>query len=327
MQSKPDNSPTGMQDLAHQYLCTVDEALHFVATDPAYNRMLGYGPGELDGVAVDTVVAPEDWLRVREHIQRRFSGEESISRYIFRARRKDGSEFYVSNIATVVTQDGRRVSVSVFEDLSERIQEEYDKRTQEQHCEEVMQEALQAMAMMSSMRDPYTGRHEGRVGDLAMAIGLDLGLDQRQCEGLRACGTVHDIGKISVPAEILAKPSQLSAPEFEIVRGHASLGYEILRNLQLPEAVAITAHQHHERLDGSGYPLGIKGEEIILESRIMTVADIVEAMASHRPYRPALGIEAALTEIKVRAGTQLDARVVETCIHLFTKKNYVFPAD
>ncbi|EQD76230.1 PAS/PAC sensor protein, partial [mine drainage metagenome] len=190
-----------MQDLSHQYLCTVDETLRFVATDPAYNRMLGYEPGELDGLAVDTVVASEDWLRIREHIRRRFSGEEPISRYIFRARRKDGSEFYVSNIATVVTRDGKRLSVGVFEDLSARIQEEYEKRTQEQHREQVMQEAIHAMSIMSSMRDPYTGRHEGRVGNLAAAIGLDLGLDQRQCGGLKICGTVHDIGKISVPAE------------------------------------------------------------------------------------------------------------------------------
>ncbi|EQD59340.1 two-component sensor, partial [mine drainage metagenome] len=155
-----------MQDLSHQYLCTVDETLRFVATDPAYNRMLGYEPGELDGLAVDTVVASGDWLRIREHIRRRFSGEEPISRYIFRARRKDGSEFYVSNIATVVTRDGKRLSVGVFEDLSARIQEEYEKRTQEQHREQVMQEAIHAMSIMSSMRDPYTGRHEGRVGNL-----------------------------------------------------------------------------------------------------------------------------------------------------------------
>ncbi len=327
MTSETDRTPAEMNDLSRQRLCVLDETMHFVTADPAYCRMFGYEPGELDGMAAEAVVAPEDWPRVREHIRRRFSGEEPVSRYVFRGRRKDGSRFYISNVATAVTRDGNRLSVSVFEDLSVRIREEHEICAREELHEQVMRSAIHAMALMSSMRDPYTGRHEGRVGDLAAVIGSVLGMSKQQCEGLKVCGTVHDIGKISVPAEILAKPSILTEPEFAIVKEHPSRGYQILKNLQVPWPIAITAHQHHERLDGSGYPLGIRGEEIIPESRILAVADIVEAMSSHRPYRPGLGIDAALMEITVHAGTKFDAKVVDVCVELFTKKNYVFPVD
>ena len=191
--------------------------------------------------------------------------------------------------------------------------------------EHIMLPAVQALSFMSNMRDPYLGRHENRVGHLAAAIGRDMGLDEERCRGLRICGIVHDLGKIAVPFEILAKPGKLTPYEFEIVKTHSALGEEILRNLDVPWPIATVSLQHHERIDGSGYPLGIKGRSIILESRIIAVADIVDAMASHRPYREGLVIDVVLAEITAQAGTQLDEAAVDTCVRLFTEKQYTFP--
>lgn len=185
--------------------------------------------------------------------------------------------------------------------------------------------ALQALSRMSNARDPYLGQHENRVGHLAAAIGRNMGFDEERCEGLSICGTVHDIGKIAVPFEILAKPGKLTLHEFEIVKTHASLGEEILRNLDVPWPIATVCLQHHERIDGSGYPLGIKGDAITLDARIIAVADIVDAMASHRPYRAGLAIDIVLAEITAQAGTQLDETVVDVCVQLFTEQQYTFP--
>ena len=186
-------------------------------------------------------------------------------------------------------------------------------------------EVLSALSRMSNLRDPYLGRHENRVGHLAAAIGRNMGLDEERCQGLSICGNVHDIGKIALPFEILAKPGKLTSHEFGIVKTHASLGGEILRNLDVPWPIVTVCLQHHERIDGSGYPLGIKGDAIILEARIIAVADTVDAMTSHRPYRAGLALDRALAEVTARAGTQLDEAVVDVCVRLFREQHYTFP--
>ena len=179
---------------------------------------------------------------------------------------------------------------------------------------------------LSEMRDPYTAGHERKVAELAVDIGAELGLSARQQEGLHVAGFLHDIGKITVPAEILAKPGKLSWIEHRLVQEHAQAGYEVLKNVKFPWQIAEVVHQHHERIDGSGYPQGLKGEAILLKARILAVADVVEAMSSHRPYRPARGIEAALAEIERGRGTFFDTNVVDACLRLFREKGYVIPA-
>ena len=164
---------------------------------------------------------------------------------------------------------------------------------------------------LSEMRDPYTAGHERKVAELAVDIGAELGLSARQQEGLHVAGFLHDIGKITVPAEILAKPGKLSWIEHRLVQEHAQAGYEVLKNVKFPWQIAEVVQQHHERIDGSGYPQGLKGEAILLKARILAVADVVEAMSSHRPYRPARGIEAALAEIERGRGTFFDTNVVD----------------
>jgi len=182
--------------------------------------------------------------------------------------------------------------------------------------------AVEAIANTIEMRDPYTAGHQQRVALLARAIADKMGLDANRIEGLCLAAKIHDVGKIQIPAEILNKPTKLTAIEFMLIQTHPETGYEIIKDIEFPWPVATMVRQHHEKLDGSGYPLGLKGDDILLESRILTVADMVEAMASHRPYRPSLGIEVALAELMKERGTKLDSLVVDACISLFKEDNY-----
>jgi putative nucleotidyltransferase with HDIG domain len=171
-------------------------------------------------------------------------------------------------------------------------------------------------------RDPYTAGHQRRVAALAAGIAHEMGFNAEQVEQIRISGFVHDLGKISVPAEILSKPGRLSELEMNIIREHPTHGYEILQDVESGWDLAEIVYQHHERLDGSGYPRGLKGEEIRLEARILSVADVVEAMASYRPYRPAVGLKEALEEIETKSGVLYDPEVVRVCLELFREKGY-----
>lgn len=182
--------------------------------------------------------------------------------------------------------------------------------------------AVTAIAATVEMRDPYTAGHQRRVAKLAAAIALEMGLSAEQIEGIRIAGTVHDIGKIHVPAEILSNPSKLTDAEFSIIKTHCEAGYEILHTIDFPWPVAQMILQHHEKMDGSGYPNGLKGEEILIEARILCVADVIEAMASHRPYRPGFGIFPALQEVSRNKGRLYDRQVVKAVLLLFLEKGY-----
>ena len=174
-----------------------------------------------------------------------------------------------------------------------------------------------ALSATVEFRDPYTAGHQRRVAVLATALARELGLDDERIEGIRVAATVHDLGKIAVPAEILTKPGRLSPAEFGIIKIHPTAGWEILRGVDFPWPVARVAHEHHEALDGSGYPRGLHAADILLESRIVGVADVVEAIASHRPYRPSLGVEFAMQELRRGRGTRWDPRVIDACERLF----------
>ncbi|UCG79942.1 MAG: HD-GYP domain-containing protein, partial [Desulfobacterales bacterium] len=171
-------------------------------------------------------------------------------------------------------------------------------------------------------RDPYTAGHQQRVAELARAIATELGISEDRIQGIRLAGVIHDIGKISVPGEILSKPGKISENELGIIKDHSQVGHDILKPVDFPWPIAQIVQQHHEKMDGSGYPGGVSGENILLEARILTVADVVEAMASHRPYRAALGIDVALSEISKGRGTLYDPKVVDACLRLFKDKGY-----
>ncbi len=185
-----------------------------------------------------------------------------------------------------------------------------------------LEQTVQVIADTGEERDSYTAGHQRRVADICKHIAIELGLSAERIHGLHLAATIHDLGKIGVPAEILAKPRRLSAMEFGLIKEHPVIGSHILREVNFPWPIATIILQHHERIDGSGYPLKLTGDEILLESKILSVADIVEAMASHRPYRAALGIDAALDEIKSQKGITLDAQVVDACLRIFQNQKY-----
>jgi putative nucleotidyltransferase with HDIG domain len=187
-----------------------------------------------------------------------------------------------------------------------------------------LHQVVGALVSLNEARDPYTAGHEQRVSALASAIAVEMNLTPHQVEGIRISGLVHDIGKFTIPAEILTKPTRLSPEELALVRTHAEAGYEALRPIQFPWPVAEAVRQHHERLDGSGYPKGLQGDQISLEARILAVADTVEAMATNRPYRHSLGIEAALATVEAEQGLHYDSDAVTACLRLFRQQGYTF---
>jgi len=193
-----------------------------------------------------------------------------------------------------------------------------------EHVNETLKKTVESITRMTEIRDAYTSGHQQRVAKLACAIARDMGLSKEQIEGIRVTGLLHDIGKIAVPIEILTKPSRLSVFEFNIIKTHPEIGYEIVKGIEFPWPVAQALFQHHERLNGSGYPMGLAGEKIILEAKILGVADVVEAMSSHRPYRPALGTAKALGEILQKKSTLYDPHVVDSCVRIFKEQDFDF---
>lgn len=223
---------------------------------------------------------------------------------------------FLESVSTILE---RRRSDEAFRASEERLETSLAK------LREALNGTVWAIARAVEARDPYTAGHQRRVSDLARAIAGEMGLAQGMIEGIRLAGIIHDIGKISVPAEILAKPGRLSEAEFELVKMHSRAGSEMIEGNEFPWPLATIILQHHERLDGQGYPQGLRGDAICIEARVIAVADIVEAMASHRPYRASLGIEKALEAISEARGKACDADVVDACLRLFREKGYSLP--
>ena len=192
----------------------------------------------------------------------------------------------------------------------------------EKKLRDVLLQTVESLAAMLEKRDPFTAGHQKKVSKLACAIAEEMSLPDEIIEGIHIAAILHDIGKISIPAEFLSKPGRLSPIEFDIIKTHPVTAYEMLKAIDFPYPVAQIILQHHEKMDGSGYPYGLMGPDILLEARIVTVADVVEAISSHRPYRPALGIQYALEEIANNAGILFDPEVVEACLTLFREKGF-----
>ncbi len=227
---------------------------------------------------------------------------------------------------TISTIDGARSHVSgvvlVIRDISDARKAEEELRQSLRNLRRTLEETVTALAMTTEKRDPYTAGHQQRVAKLASAIGIKLGLTDDKIEGLRVAALLHDLGKIYIPAEILSKPARLTDMEMGIMKTHSEVGYDILKRVSFPWPVADIVLQHHERIDGSGYPQGLKGEDILPDAKIIMVADVVEAMSSHRPYRAALGLQLALEEIETHKGGRYPRDVVEACLELFRKDDF-----
>jgi len=239
---------------------------------------------------------------------------------------RNGKKFSIEETSMPMS-DGRHNSsghVLVFRDVTARRSAEKELKESWEKLHEALEGTIQAMALTIEIRDPYTAGHQRRVSKLSCAIAQDLGMSEFQVEGLRVAGDIHDIGKIYVPAEILSKPGQITAIEYGIIKTHPQVGFDILKTIKFPWPVAQIVLQHHERLDGSGYPMGLTSDQIVKEARILTVADIVEAMSSHRPYRPAQGIDKALAEVVQNKGRFYDTDAVDACVKLFQENRFHF---
>ena len=200
-----------------------------------------------------------------------------------------------------------------------------DKTESQESLRVSLEQTIQVIAETVDRRDPYTAGHQRRVADLCVHIARKLGLSDDTIHGLRLAAAIHDLGKIGIPSEILSWPGRLTPSQFNLLKEHVQFGYDIIKDVKFPWPISTIILQHHERLDGSGYPNAIKASEILVESRILAVADVVEAMSSHRPYRPSRGIETALEEIQTNSPVLYDARVVEACVYVFRKEGYAFP--
>jgi PAS domain S-box-containing protein/putative nucleotidyltransferase with HDIG domain len=239
-------------------------------------------------------------------------------------KHKEGTTVSVELNAGTITYQGKPASLIILRDVSDRKRTEEELNLTLEKLRKAMGATIQAMSLTIETRDPYTAGHQKRVSDLARAIATEMGMTPENIDAIRMAAAIHDLGKISIPAEILSKPGRISEFEFRLIQNHPQIGYEILRTIEFPWPIAEIVLQHHERMNGSGYPAGLKGDRIHLISRILAVADVVEAMVSHRPYRSALTLGEALYEITKNRGILYDPNAVDACRNLFVEGRFAF---
>jgi PAS domain S-box-containing protein/putative nucleotidyltransferase with HDIG domain len=298
----------------------------FTYVNPAIETILGYRPEEVIGKYFIDIVRKEDVHRsIRAFTQVR-DRQETIKEETGILLHKDGTERYFSlSCAPNYDSEGHFIGVvGMFKNMTDIRKSEMELKRSFEKLQSVMSSTIDAISIIVESRDPYTAGHQRRVAQLATAMAGELGLSEERIDLIRMGSLIHDIGKIYIPAEILTKPARLNNIEFAMMKSHPVVGCKILKKVDFIPAIVDMVYQHHEKIDGSGYPLGISGDEILLESRIIAVADTVEAMASHRPYRAALGTVAALEGIKKQRGITFDAKVVDACLKLFEEHGFEF---
>ena len=305
----------------------VDFAGNFTFFNDSLYRNLGYSKEELMGMNNRQYTDKEHSKKLFQAFNKVYNTGEPTEGFDWQIIRKDGTKRSIeASVSLQKDSSGKPTGFrGIARDVTERKQAEEKLLLTLESLRKAFGTIIKVMVSAVEMRDPYTSGHQIRSADLARAIATEMGLPQDKINGIRLAGSIHDIGKLSIPAEILSKPSKLTNIEFSLIKEHSRVGYEMLKDVESPWPLAQIVYQHHERIDGSGYPKNLKGDEIIIEASIMAVADVVEAMASHRPYRPALGIKAALEEIKKNKGILYDEAVADTCLRLFLEKNYQIP--
>jgi PAS domain S-box-containing protein len=278
--------------------------------------LFGYSKTDLEeGLDALDMIAPCDRDRAAANMSKAMR-EGIQTGFDYTAVRRNGEEFPVIIYSTPIHSNGNIIGLrGIIVDFTER------KRSLER-TQKALEATIHAIAITVETRDPYTAGHQRRVADLSRAIAAEMGLTNSQIDSLYMAGIIHDLGKISIPSEILSKPARLAEIEFELIKVHPQSGYDILKDIEFPWPVARIIIEHHERMNGSGYPNRLTGDKLLIESRILAVADVVESMASHRPYRPALGLDAAFEEISKNKGILYDPEAVDACIRLFAEKNY-----
>ena len=298
-----------------------------IAVNNAFATMLGYDSPQdvyncISDVSRQVVVDPHEFQKVRDILRR----DSSIKSYETQLYRKDKSLIWVSmSVTAIQDNEGGVVYHGIMEDITPKKKLEQERQANLQSLRKSLGATIKAMSATVEARDPYTAGHQRRVSDLARSIATEMKLSRDQIDCIRLAGMIHDLGKISVPSEILTKPTRLSDLEFELIRTHSEAGYSILKDIDFPWPIARIVLEHHERINGSGYPNKLKGDELLLESKIISIADVVEAISSNRPYRPAVGIHAALEEIEKNKGILYDSVATDACLKLFREKHYKMP--
>ncbi|MGB4220768.1 MAG: HD-GYP domain-containing protein, partial [Smithellaceae bacterium] len=290
--------------------------------------MLGYysseeAAGELINNFQQAYVDPETYREVMNALRQ----HGSIKSFEAQLYRKDKSLIWANMSITAVKDTAGNLLYyhGIVEDISPQKKLEQERQNSIDNLRKSLGATIKALSAITEARDPYTAGHQKRVADLARTIATEMGLSSDRIDGIRLAGMIHDLGKIVIPSEILTKPTKLTNLEMEIIKTHAQAGYDILKDIEFPWPIARMVHEHHERIDGSGYPQRLKGDDILLESKIIAVADVVEAISSYRPYRPALGIGTALEEIESKSGILYDQTVSRICLRLFREKHYSMP--
>jgi len=286
-------------------------------------EMFGYTADDAIGKAMHALIVPERY-REKACLGLKSFSQTGTGPVIGKtlevcALHREGSEFPIEITISAMRIKGKWTAIGIARDITER-------KNNVQKLQNALNMTIEAISKIGEMRDPYTDGHEKHVAQLACVLAKEMGLSEGQIEGIRVSAFLHDIGKIVVPSEILSKPASLNEYEMGMVKTHPRAGCDIVKGIVFPWPVSQAILQHHERLNGSGYPNGLKGEAIALEARILAVADVVEAMVNHRPYRPSLGVDMAMKEITQGKGVLYDVRVVDTCVRLFTEQGFQFDA-
>jgi len=293
---------------------TAEHALALIKGDPPSLALLDIKlKGDMDGIELAGVMAGQ--CDVPVIFLTAYSDEDILARarevtsYGYLIKPFEEREL-ISNIEIALQKHGADRAVRESEAQLRQVNEKLRK---------TIIGIVEAMSLVVETRDPYTAGHQRRVAELAGAIGREMNLPDDTIEGMALAAAIHDIGKLAVPSEILSKPSRLTDTEFQLIKVHSRAGYEILKNIEFPWPIADMVHQHHERINGAGYPQGLEGAEILPEARIIAIADVVEAIVSHRPYRPALGIEAAIDELRKNRGVFYEPAAVDACLSVFAE--------
>ncbi len=310
----------------------LDMNLKFAFVSPSI-RIIGYDIDELLHNGVEKLLTRDSYAEAMKVFTEEFemekipnSDKNRFRSLILQIKKRDKSTLWAETTFKFIRdKEGKPISIlGVARDVSDAYFAHQELKKSYEQLNRLLEGAVSALASAVEKRDPYTAGHQRRVAELTCAIAAEMGLSNDIIHYLRIAALLHDVGKIYVPAEILAKPTTLTPAEFEIIKTHSQVGYEILSPVNFPWPIPEIVLQHHEKKDGSGYPKGLKGDEIILEARILCVADIVEAMMSHRPYREALGLDEALNDIKKGSGTKFESEIVDICIKLFKEKGFRF---
>jgi len=303
----------------------VNEQGNILDINSRFFELFGYSLEEIKGKNINSgIIHPSDKI---------IEGKDLDSKALFKGyinfetirKKKDGTLFPVSISGSPIVVNGRpRGMIGIFIDITNRKTTEEQLKESFKKLQKTMEDSIYSISLVTEARDAYTAGHQQKVSKLAVALAKEMGFPKDKVEGIKIAALIHDVGKINLPAEILSKPGKLSEIEFNLIKNHSQTGYDILKKVDFLWPIARIVLQHHEKINGSGYPRGLKGDEILLEAKIICVADVVEAMSSHRPYRPALGINKALEEISKNKGILYDQEVVDVCLELFKEKDFKF---